>query len=178
MEGDETMSREDIVAIGSRLLAVYLAITVLQTVMVLVPAFFTEDGVPLLWRVGIAASVLAMLGICALLWWFPLTIARKLLPVMREPRSEESIGAGTAMSLALTILGVWLFVTGLVRAAYLAMLVYEMSRAEIPLELAPRQYADIAAAAANLVIGAWLVLGNAGIRRLVARLQYAGSPTQ
>jgi hypothetical protein len=67
MEGDETMSREDIVAIGSRLLAVYLAITVLQTVMVLVPAFFTEDGVPLLWRVGIAASVLAMLGMSALL---------------------------------------------------------------------------------------------------------------
>lgn len=172
------MSREDIVAIGARLLAVYLAILVMQSAIALVPALFIEGGVPLVWRVGIAVSVLAMLGVCALLWWFPLTVARKLLPVMHEPRSEKTIGADTAMSLALTILGVWLFAKGVIGAAYSTMLVYQVSHAGVPVELAPRQYADMASTAAALVVGLWLVLGNAGIRRLVTRLQYAGSSTQ
>jgi hypothetical protein len=172
------MSREDIVAIGSRLLAVYLAVRVMQSMVGIVPPLFMEGGVPPVWRAGIAISVLVMFGVCALLWWFPLTIARKLLPVMREPRSEATIGASTAMSLALTILGVWLFVTGLVSTAYWAVIFYQVSRSEFDVAIDPRQYAEMAATAANLVIGLWLVIGNAGIRRLVARLQYAGSSTQ
>lgn len=80
------MSREDYIAVAARLFAVYVALEIVLRIPG-VFQLFSQDQMT--WA---GLSVLALLvawGLCALLWFFPLTIARKLLPVMKEPRGSR-----------------------------------------------------------------------------------------
>ncbi len=166
------MSREDFVAIGARLFAVFLFAYMLSFVagffQILATAEVTSSAV-----IGFAITMLVMTAVAALIWVFPLTIARKLLPVMKERRSEESIGASVAMSLAMTAIGVWLLATALVDAAYWITVFARVKVAGVPgFELDPQQTGEIVAAAVQLGIAVWLVFGNAGITRVIHHLKF------
>ena len=72
------MSREDIVAVAVRLFALALLLFVGWTGLAMAAA----AG----WSGKLLAVTLPLLGIAALLWTFPLSVARRLLPVMRDER--------------------------------------------------------------------------------------------
>lgn len=165
------MSREDYVAIASRLFSIYLAYIIVRTVPGALQLARQEQGLSLL------IVYFAVLGggllVCALLWFFPLTVARKLLPVMREPRSEDAVGPATALSMGLTLIGVWFLAGALVDASYWLVLVMRIKQVDdMQLTWDHEQIANMAATAVQLVAGLWLILGSRGIRRLIYRFRY------
>ena len=116
------------------------------------------------------------LFVCSFLWFFPLTVARKLLPVMREPLAEKPIDSSIALSLGLTLIGVWLLAYALVDGVYWLTLVIRTQQIDMTyFEWSDEQIAGMVATIVELVISAWLILGSSGIRRLIYRFRY-GEP--
>lgn len=170
------MSREDFVAIASRLFALFLVITTIRLVAAMFQsvASFPSTGAFVVYLVVIAVPALAA---AALLWVFPLSLARRLLPVMRQPQPAVSAGSTTALELALTVLGFWVLATALADAVYwVAVVTYVLNSPNGP-EFDLSQKAEFAATAAQLLMGGWLVFGHRGLASIVARLRYAGSST-
>lgn len=169
------VSREDVVAIASRLFALFLLVTSIRLGATLAAA---SDSFSSLWTFAsfLAAIYVPIVAIAALLWFFPLTVARKLLPVMREPRPPVQPGSSTALELSLTAIGFWVLSTAITDAVYWSALLVQVHNALIPVQLEASQKASIAATIAELAIGAWCVFGSRGLTNLVTRIRYAGSP--
>lgn len=168
------MSREDIIAVASRLFAVYLFLSALR----MAAAAFSVQGPSesleflLLWH---GAMVLPTLAIAALLWFFPLTVARRLLPVMKQAPPPVTVPGSLALALALTVLGLWLLATALPDTVYWLTWYVQMRDISAPMEVMPDQTAGMAATAAEVLLGLWLVLGSRGLSAVVTRLRFAGS---
>ena len=165
------MSREDVIAVSVRLFAIYVAFSILKTIPAASQLLSTDGGKT--WAsLYIVILVIGAL-FCAFLWFFPLSIARKLLPTMREPRSEHAIGERVALSLGLTLIGVWLLASALVDATYwLTIIIRSKQIKDIPMEWTHQQVASMVATVAQLLLSLWLIFGSAGIRRLVYKFRY------
>lgn len=171
------MSREDFIAVAARMFAIYLAIVALRTAIGLVamPGAFEEVGLALLsW----SAAVVAPLLVAALLWVFPLTIARKLLPVMREAKPPLTTD-GQALAIGLTLIGVYLLANAVADAAYwfthfLALREYAV-RMHLEIEWGPDKVGAIVTTGVELALGVGLTLGGRGLASVLRRLRYAGS---
>ena len=165
------MNREDVIAVAVRLFAIYVLFDILKTIPGAGQLLSGQDG--LAWA-GLFIAILVIGGLfCAFLWFFPLSVARKLLPVMHEPRSEQVIGAPVALSLGLTLIGIWLLATALVDASYwLTVFVRSRQPKDMPIEWTPQQIASMVATAIQLFLSAWLVIGNAGVQRLIYKIRY------
>ena len=83
------MSREDLIAVATRLFAVFLLITVARFIPSAVALLDQNADVPSPVLAGLV--LVSGLAACGVLWLFPLSIARKLLPAMREPRCTGKI---------------------------------------------------------------------------------------
>ena len=168
------MSREDFVAVASRLFAIYLFLLFIRQVPVSVQLFGQSDETS--W-VALHAAVIGLgLIACVFLWFFPLTVARKLLPVMREARSEKALDASVAMSVGLTLIGVWVMAYALVDGVYWLTLLVRMQRANATsFDWSPDQIAGMIATPVEILIALWLIFGSAGIKRLIYRYRYGAS---
>lgn len=168
------MSREDVIAVGVRLFAVYGAFTVLRNVPAVAQMWSIPDGAA--WTAFYVTALFVGALICVLLWFFPLSIARKLLPVMREPRSEASIGEPVALSLGLALIGVWLFAYASTDAVYwftyVVLSKQLMQGVDVPMEWTHEQIANVVATLVQLSLSLWLIFGSAGLRRLIYRFRY------
>ncbi|MGA9827946.1 MAG: hypothetical protein WBQ57_06360 [Rhodanobacteraceae bacterium] len=166
------MSREDYIAIAARLFAVYIVFATVLQIPAAVETLSHDQGIG--WAGLYALVLLVSLAICAFLWFFPLTVARKLLPVMKEPRSEQSINASIGLSLGLTLIGVWFLAQGAMRSIYwLALIVWTKQQNEQTGFLwRPSQIASMATTVFELGAGASLILGSSGLRRLIYKLRY------
>ena len=174
------MSREDIIAVASRLLAIYLAVLASQPVASLlsVPDSHPLDTSFVLTQLAVS---LALVVVAALLWFFPVTVARKLLPVMRTPQPALTVGGHLALSLALAVLGFWVLAQALPDTIYWLTFVLLSSRALIPLELLPEHKAGMIATAVELAIAVGLILGHRAIAGWLRHMRYgnaAGQPDQ
>lgn len=165
------MNREDCIAVGSRLFAIFLLITLLRSFLPSMAALRAQhDTTAMAW--SLAVLVLGLL-ICAALWRFPLTIARKLLPVMKEPRADHAMGASTALSVGLTLLGFWTLLTALPDASYWAT-IFLLTRHEASGYFAwgPEQLGGVVSTLLQLVLAVWMIFGSTGLQRLVTRGRY------
>ena len=170
------MSREDVVAIGARLLAVYLAMMASRGVVDFVR--LATDGGDMTLLVMQAMFLILHLLVATGLWFFPLTVARALLPAMSEPRSESGIGPSLALSLGMTLMGVWFLASSLKDAGY--WLGFYLSLKANPIDgfsdmsvfRRPDNVASIVMSAVQFVIGLLLVLGAGGLQRLFYRMRY------
>jgi hypothetical protein len=167
------MSREDFIAVAARLFSVYIVLT---TIMTLASLMWSPSAEGAAGSYAIGATV--VVGFAAYLWFFPLTIARKLLPVMREPRSEESLDASVALALGITLIGLWFLAQAVTKILYWAALAAVVARHhEDAFEWTPQQYASMVSTAVEFVVALTLVLGSNGIRKLLYRLRYGNAPT-
>ena len=164
------MSREDIVAVASRVVAVFVFVFTLRTVAGAIQLFATSDTIAL---TGFGIVVLVLLSIAALLWYFPLTIAGKLLPVMKEPRSGHALDASTALSIALTAIGIWFLGNAIIDVSYWLTLFARVKQSDVSgFEWTPDQLASMAATGIELALAIWLVFGSTGIKNMVYRIKY------
>lgn len=171
------MSREDWVAIAARLLAIYLLVGMVRGVIELVQLMGSDGGMQFAaWQ---GATVFLQLLVASVLWFFPLTVARNLLPAMSEPRSESSISPSLALSLGLTLIGAWFVINALTDTAYWISFYLQLkasSAAEgfssVRLFQSPDRTASVITTGVELVVGLALILGASGLQRLIFRMRY------
>ncbi len=161
------MSREDIVAVASRLFAVCLLVSCIRFAA---GAISTDEPYALL-----VISCVPLLAIAAVLWFFPLTVARRLLPVMKESRPCVDPASRTALELGLTLIGFWILSRALIDLLYWIVLIAQMHRAQVPLELTMDQVANAVATVAEIALGFWLLLGSRGVINLFHRIRYGST---
>jgi len=168
------VSREDIVAVVTRLFAIVLLLFSLKFLATTVGFYFDTDQFTGL--APILAMVVTMIAIAALLWYFPLTIARKLLPVMKEPRPASVVDGPTLFSLALMILGVWFLANAVIDLGYWAVLFSSLG-GSVPEEfgLTVEQKGSLLSTVLELLVALLLVFGSTGIRNLLFKIRYGNS---
>jgi hypothetical protein len=167
------VSREDIVAVAARLFAVFLSFSTLQIFPVLMESYTPEIGVR--WMVPQIILIFLGLTLSALCWFFPLLVARKLLPVMKEPRSEQTIDASIALSLGLTLMGMWFFANALINSVYwIVVLARTKQTYDTSFNWDYNTVASMYVTAAELVFAIWLLVGTADIKRALFRFRMGG----
>lgn len=165
------MSREDVIAIAVRLFAIFLLITVVRSFPSAIALIGQEGPKPSLVLVGLVS--VCSLALCAFLWFFPLTVARKLLPTMREPRSETAMSGSVALSVGLTLLGVWVLAYALPDAIYWTTLLLLSRQVDGEyFDWGNEQIAHMVTTLAELVFAVWLIFGSSGIKRLILRFRH------
>lgn len=173
------MSREDYIAVAVRLLAIYVLFGILKSVPMAAQMISQQNGAMF---AGLYVAILiAGAGTCVLLWKFPLTVARKLLPVMKEARSEEAVSGPVALSVGITLIGLWFLVSALIDASYwvaVALASRQVGDGDMPLVWDSGQIASMVAVAFQILVSTWLIFGNAGIRRLIDRFRYGDALTR
>ena len=104
------MSPQQIVAVMARLFAIWIVIHLPgQAYEILVPSTRDADRSTRLFAVGgFALEILASLA----LWFFPLTIARKLLRSSSDERPPPS-SSDLWLGMGCALIGLWLFATSL-----------------------------------------------------------------
>ena len=165
------MTNAQLVGLGVRLFSVWLAVYCLRTL----PAMFYGNR----WDVydermlAIAAVVTAiLLAACLFLWFFPLTVASKLIPktslaVPVVPPGEHLQAAGFCL------LGLWVLSSAIPRTVNFVILYY-YSRQEPTPGLFERTYATAAEAVAEIAIGVWLLFGARGLLEILRSARTAG----
>lgn len=165
------MSREDVVAVAVRLFSIFLVLGALRQLPGTIALFSLDMDRGLVALTLLLLLLGALVGV--LLWFFPLSVARRLLPVMREPRSEQSMDARVALTVGLTLIGVWVLAYALVDVAYwLTLFVRTRHPGAVYFEWSHEQVANVVATLVELLVAIWLIFGASGIRRLVHRYRH------
>ena len=167
------MSREDMIAVATRLFAIYLLFNILHQVPSAASMAFADDA--RFWPVVFGASLLAGFMLCALLWTFPLTIARRLLPVMRTPPTSLALDSRMAMTVGISLMGLWFLAGAILDATYWGMVwIYAKRLDHGPLHFTHDQWAGIAVTVIEFAIALVLLLGANGIRAVIETLRHGG----
>jgi hypothetical protein len=169
------MTPIQIVAVCLRLLAVIWFLYILGHTYTLMSV----------WRVGSAEvmdraflwfTIGLQLIICVLLWFFPATIARKLLPAAADSGETRSpVALVEWQTLGVICIGVWAL-TRAVPDVFYWVTFYAMSISanygdyDVPLD----QKAGIFSTLAELAVGFWLVFGAKGFAALLFKIRTGG----
>ena len=166
------MANVQIVGLGVRIFTIWLALYVLRHVPSLWSLNTTEFGDPkTAVIVLIVGAVLVILIV--LLWMFPLTVARKLIPrtVLDQP---TTLPIDQVQSVGFCLLGLWLIASAVPNVFFWVVMVYQSTRPESLLSLEPRNYASMTYTVTEFAIGVWLVFGARGLLGLVRWARTAG----
>lgn len=168
------MTSKQFVALGVRLFCIWLAIYVMTGMTGIWIAISRQPhnesaGAILL----VAIAVFALIVI--LLWLFPLTVARKLLPrsaldqSIAPPPHEQIEHAGFCL------MGLWLLTRAVPGIVFDAVVTHLYHYPGATMELRPQDYAAVAEHVVELAIALWLMFGARGLRGLLAWARSAGS---
>jgi hypothetical protein len=169
------VSREDIVAIASRLFAIFIGVTALRTIGTTFGVAY-QSGSAILPSAYFYLAIILTTALSAslFLWFFPLSIARKLLPVMKEPQPSVTWQSGNAMELALAVLGFWILADAIADAFYWASFYFFVHQATgTGFEtIGAAEKAEMIVTVIELVLGSWFVLGHRGVATLFNRIRF------
>jgi hypothetical protein len=169
------MTVKQAVALGVRLFSIWLFVFLVQTA----PAWWliTANDVPR--PAGAIATVIAVTCLIALvallLWLFPLTVARKLLPrsaldqTIALPPAEQIERAGFCL------LGLWVLaqaLPGLIREIFVFCI---YTRAGSTFEWSAQDYASLAEVLVRSGIAIWLLFGAKGLQGFVGWARSVGT---
>ena len=155
------------IAVALRVFAVWLAVTAMRSVSA---TFFGSRAEP---EGLIAAGVIALLTflVALLLWFFPLTISKKLLSSpAAAPAPAETPDTWLAMGCAL--IGLWLLASAIPSVVRDALFVYSPSLQDDELGAYKRwliyRFVEVA-------LALWLIAGTRGIVKVFSWLRSAGT---
>lgn len=168
------MTSKQLVALGVRLFCIWLAIYLMTGMTGFWMAISRQPhnetaGVILLTAIAVFALIVV------LLWLFPLTVARKLLPrsaldqTVSLPPHEQIERAGFCL------MGLWLLTRAVPGLVFDAVVTRLYHYAGATMELRPQDYAAIAEHLVELAIALWLLFGVRGLRGLLIWARNAGS---
>ena len=168
------MRAVQIVGVGIRLFAIFIAIFVFRFAV----AFFPQAGeLSTGWLVAtVAFTIVVPLFIAVYLWYFPLTVAGKLLPTLRAEESLPLLTTSEFQAVGFSLIGLWLLATTLPQIVYWSVFVYSSTQPESAgLVLSPSQIGSIWAAGLQFALSIFLLFGGKGLAGLVRRARYAGA---
>ncbi len=172
------LNREDVVAVVVRLFAVFLFVLSLRFATSIAGTLVGGEAWPFWLIAFVIATELVLWLVSVLLWFFPLTVARMLLPVMR---AESRVAVPTAWDeIALSVMGVWLIASALWSISYwLVFLIVARSAEHVGrIQYSPEHMAEMAATIVELVLGLGLALGAGGLAAMLRRLRGRARYTQ
>jgi len=154
------MSPHQTIAVGVRLFAVWLVVYTARAAM----SFYAEGN----WQFALAIVILAAI-LVGVLWYFPKTIAHKILS---SPTSEApTASSDTYLSVGSALIGLWLLsetLPYLVRNVYMLFVAGKMH--DDTESITTFVIYDLARSA----IAVWLILGARGFKRIYWWAQNAG----
>lgn len=165
------MKKEEIVGLAVRMFAIYIAISTLGNLGNLIA--FSKMGATQEVTFGFLAPAVGIpLVVAVLLWLFPLTIARKLLPkTTEETPGKSQVTLAEYQAVAFSVLGMWLLAEYIPTVFYwFGYARYLNSHPDVSLTL--KEYGKVASTFGGIIIGLWLLFGARGI---VGILRYARS---
>jgi hypothetical protein len=117
----------------------------------------------------------AHLGACALLWFFPTAIARKLVPSLADTPVSPPSPSPQWYTLGVMIIGTWMFTRAVPDVVYYIGLASFSRALDVSAHAwGPEEKAGVVATVAELVLGAALVLGARGWAEVLFRLRTLG----
>jgi len=169
------MTPVQIVAVCLRLLAIIWFLYILGHSYGLF-AFWKVGGEEIISNGFIWFNVVLQLTMCLLLWFFPATIARKLLPAAADSgETRLPVSLVEWQVLGVICVGVWTLANAVPDAIYW-LTFYGMSVGANygTYDLGPDQKASTFSTLAQLAIGFWLVLGAKGFAALLFKIRTGG----
>ncbi len=169
------MKREEIVVVVLRLFAAAIAIWILRDAPGMVTYLYQGDlGVEAISVIlGFIIFVIIGLG----LWWFPHTIARRLLAGSRTDAEEvsESWSPEVLEQVGFTILGMYLLFSGISRLFYWSFFLYAAKNYKGgPFDPSFGSWAALFTAGIQIAFSLWLILGASGISGMIRKFREAG----
>lgn len=163
------MTPLQIVALGVRLFAL---VWLLYTLSSLHQVFFYLGRAGGPGDATVWIFTLIQIGVCALLWFFPRTIAARLLPSRSAEQPVPAVSLAEWQTLGVILIALWAL-TRAVGAAIYWISLYNIVEGRLS-DFGPEQKAAMILTAAELAIGIWLLLGAKGIAAAIFKLRTAG----
>lgn len=169
------MRKEQIIGLAVRLFAVFLAVYTIRYASGLLPrvALQPPNNVSLLYIFSVALfPILA----AVLLWFFPLSVAAKIIPETKSKKQVTSLSPAEIEVVAFSVMGLWVLAGAIPDtlnwATYFAL--WLANHEAFNLELTPDNIGNMVGTIAELVIGFWLMFGSHGLLVIIRRARHAG----
>lgn len=167
------MQKEEVVGIAVRLFAIFLFLYTLRYVSGLLPlaAAPPPNNVSLMF-----IFLLGLFPILAavLLWFFPLTVAGRIIPNIKSKTSTSKLSAGEIEVVAFSVMGLWVLTFAIPDTFYWVTFVLLLKNVEVGnVHLTPDNIASIVTTIVELAIGFWLLFGSRGVFAIVRRFRQA-----
>jgi hypothetical protein len=150
---------QQIVAVALRIFAVWWGIQTLRTIPSLVRSLDSPSHVWWTFMLGLYIAIMLTL------WFFPRTIAGKLVPPSDE-KPQPPATPDVWLTVGCMLIGLWVLTTTLPR------LVYDLITVNAVLGYDDRYW--ILPSIAEVAVAIWLTLGARGVRKLYRWAQYVG----
>ena len=168
------MTKEQIVALAIRLFSVFLFIYGIRAIGTIVPINDLDQMSMMAWILTIVFA-LAFSAIAVLLWFFPLLVARKLLPVSDQKEGKSVVALQDIDVIAFSVIGLWILATAIPDMVYWIMM-WSVLLNKVSINDVSFDYiASSVSTVLELCIGLWLLVGAQGLRGVVRRFRHAGS---
>ena len=169
------MPKGQVVGIAVRLFAIFLALETLRYASSLLP-YAAAPPPNNISFVFIGTLALFPILAAVLLWFFPLSVAAKLIPDIKSQGQHGPLGAGGIEVVAFSVLGLWVLTTAIRDIFYWVTFVYQVKNSGLGnADLSPDNVGNIVATVVELVIGFWLLLGSKGLLGVIRRARQAGT---
>lgn len=167
------MTSAQIIGLGVRLFAIWLLVSVVRHV----PHMWqTNQSLADASSVYVAIALVTGLTflLAAVLWFFPLTVAKTLIPSSSKTDYVQ-LPLEQAQSVGFTLLGLWVLVNAVPDSFYWLFMLYQASIPETLLNLGPSHRADIVSTVIEVVLGIWLLFGARGLLGLLRWARTSGT---
>lgn len=162
------MSREDILTVGLRLFALWLALFAVQQLVQAVGITAANEA----WageRTWMVPVALLPLAFAVFLWFFPLTVVTRLLPHLKSGHTPLSVEADVLLDTGIILIGLWWL---------LSSLAWALSAATwwvlTPTEAAQAHVADLVPSLLMVSASLLVLLRGPGIVGAIRRFREAG----
>jgi hypothetical protein len=167
------MTNAQVVALGVRLFSIWLALYLIRHAPALWSANMEQFPESPAAGTVIAVSIV-LIAVTIALWFFPLAVARKLIPkaTLDQP---TPLPIDQLQAAGFCLLGLWVLTEAIPRLVYVIFIVYHSTRPNAMVALDPGQYAGIARTLVELGIGLWLLFGARGLLGVIRWARTAGT---
>lgn len=167
------MTNAQIVGLGVRLFSIWLALYIFRHMPNLWSINSRDFNDPTAATVIVVVAVVMILCVL-LLWMFPLTVARKLIPrtMLDQP---TALPIDQVQSTGFCLLGLWVLASAIPNVFMWAVMVYQSSRPQSLLSLESRNYASMIYTLIEFSIGIWLLFGARGLLGVLRWARTAGA---
>ena len=165
------MTPHQALALGVRLFAIWCALAILREVVAFITSSRPQDDSHAL-VIVMGVSVLSAIFLL-ILWFFPKSIARGLLPDSTDAPTQ-TLSYQMWFTLGTALLGLWFAASAITPILRNLSVMYVFQPEVINPEDVRSLRVGLLYYAVELVLGLWLLFGAAGIRKLIWRIRNAG----